>query len=313
MAEIAAPITEVRERARAKLNLGLRVIGRRADGFHELDSLFAHLDLADDLTLRRGSGGDSEVPVDRLERHQAGDAWLDRRPLSLAGDNLVLRALLAYRRAAVPVEVPGSRARLTKRVPWGAGLGGGSADAAAALRAVARLAPSGARLEPLAEALGSDVPFCLTGHAAARVGGRGEEVVPFEAPPLPVVLVHPPVQVSAAEAFAWWAAAPVDTAPMDEGVAAWANGGRWAPSNALEAGVAARVAPVAAALAALRGLGLGPVAMSGSGSTCYVIVADDDVAAFAAATLRARWPRWWVRAATVAPPVIPAGTNGDWR
>lgn len=309
MTDAVSSEATVRERAHAKLNLGLRVVARRPDGFHELDSLFAHLDLADDLTLRPAVTAKGSAVADRLERREAGDAWLDPRPLSLEGDNLVRRAIGAYRAAAAPLEVPGLHALLRKRIPWGAGLGGGSADAAAALRASARLAPSAARLEPLAEALGSDVPFCLAGPAAARVGGRGETVVPLDVPPLSVVLVHPPVQVSAADAFRWWAARPVDTAPMDEGLAAWRGGGRWALANALEPGVVERVGPVAEALAGLRGLGLGPAAMSGSGSTCFVVVSDEEVAASTAAVLRARWPLWWVRAATVAP--VPTSVRHD--
>jgi 4-diphosphocytidyl-2-C-methyl-D-erythritol kinase len=305
MAETAERGVAVLERAPAKLNLGLRVVGRRPDGFHELDSLFAHLDLADELTLRLRPTPAGSTVGDRLERLGAGDAWLDPRPLSLEGDNLVRRAIGAYRERALPVEVPGLHTVLTKRIPWGAGLGGGSADAAAALRASARLVPSAARLEALAEVLGSDVPFCLAGHPVARVGGRGERIVPFDLPRLSVVLVHPPVQVSAADAFGWWAARPVDTAPMDEGLAAWRSGVRWPLANALEAGVTARVAPVAEALAGLRGLGLGPAAMSGSGSTCYLIVADEEIAATTAAALRARWPGWWVRAAVVAPASTP--------
>ncbi len=297
-----------RERAPAKLNLGLRVIGRRPDGFHELDSLFALLDVADELTLSvRGQA--SEPPGDRLTRQPAGDPWLDGRPLALDGDNLVRRAVEAYRGVAVPMRVPGVEAVLTKRVPWGAGLGGGSADAAATLRAVARLAPAAVPLEPIAEALGSDVPFCLGGHRAARVGGRGETIAPLTVPPLPVVLVHPPVQVAAADAFRWWAAAPVDTSAMDEGLAAWAGGDRWPLVNALEPGVASRVAPVAEALEGLRALGVGPVAMSGSGSTCYVVVADGEIAEGVATRLRSRWPGWWVRAATVAP--LDATVDGD--
>ena len=282
----------VRERAPAKLNLGLRVVGRRWDGFHELDSLFAHLDLADELDAVLARGGAS----DRLERRASGDAWLDDRALPLGPDNLVARAFAAVR-TALGGDLPPVHAVLAKRVPWGAGLGGGSADAAAALRVAARLAAAPFDAAPLAEALGSDVPFCLTRVPIARVGGRGEEVAPLALPSRTVVLVHPGVPVAAADAYRWWADRPVDVAPMDEAIDAWRRGGSFAIANALEPGVAARVPPVAEALAELREHATGPVAMSGSGSTCFAVVADRAEGAAIAAAVAARRPAWWVRVA----------------
>jgi len=297
------------ESAPAKLNLGLRVLGRRGDGFHDLDSLFVRLDLADRVTLRAAPAGardDAKVravdtpadagSTDRLDRLPAGDAWLDDRPLSLGPDNLALRAVAAYRRAAaaVGVAVPAVEVELVKRIPWGAGLAGGSADAAAALRAAATLWPADVDLPALGAALGSDVPFCLSGIGAARVGGRGEHVVPFELPPFDVLLVYPAVEVVTAAAFGWWASEPVDVpAPDDRALRA---GERVPLHNALEAAVAARVPAVAEAIAELRALGLGPVAMSGSGSTCFALAADAAATADAARALARRRTDWWVRA-----------------
>lgn len=289
----------VRERAPAKLNLGLRVVGRRADGFHELDSLFAHLDLADDLDVALAP----EAAGDRLVRRTVGDPWLDVRPLHLGPDNLVARAIAAIR-GAVSGGLPAVHAVLAKRVPWGAGLGGGSADAAAALRAGAALVSAPFAAGPLAEALGSDVPFCLSSVAVARVGGRGEVVAPLALPERTVVLVHPGVAVAAADAYRWWAAAPVDVATMDEAIDAWRRGAPLALANALEPGVAARVPEVAMALADLRAFTSGPVAMSGSGSTCYAVVADHVEAAAVAAAVAARRPDWWVRVARAAVGVV---------
>lgn len=281
------------EAAPAKLNLGLRVLGRRPDGFHELDSLFVRLDLADSVTLRPASaaGGDA------VTRAPAGDDWLDGRPLDTGGGNLVTRALVAYRRAAAArgVAVPPVAAGLVKRIPWGAGLAGGSADAAATLRGAAKLWPAGVDLPALGAELGSDVPFCLAGVPAARVGGRGESVAEVDLPPLALVLVYPAVEVSAASAFGWWAVEPVDVPPPAE--ADLRAGRRPEPRNALEGPVAARVPPVADALAALRSLRLGPVAMSGSGSTCFLLASDAAAAQAAARELRDRRPDWWVRAA----------------
>jgi 4-diphosphocytidyl-2-C-methyl-D-erythritol kinase len=312
---VSAEARRVRERAPAKLNLGLRVVGRRPDGFHALDSLFAHLDLADELDVAIGPGvvigpgaaigpdapndAPSGAAADRLERRTVGDGWLDGRSLPLGSDNLVLRAFAAAR-AALDGALPPVHAVLAKRVPWGAGLGGGSADAAAALRAAQRLAPASFDAAPLAEALGSDVPFCLTRTPVARVGGRGEEVVPLALPERTVVLVHPGVPVAAADAYRWWAAAPVDVAPMDEAIDAWRRGEPLPLANALEPGVAVRVPEVTAALAELRAHVGGPVAMSGSGSACYAVVADRADGLAVAAAVAARRPGWWVRVAVAA-------------
>ena len=285
----------VQERAPAKLNLGLRVVGRRSDGFHELDSLFAHLDLADELEAVLAPAG----AVDRLERRSVGDAWLDGRTLPLGPENLVTRSF-ALARAALGGALPPVHAVLAKRVPWGAGLGGGSADAAAALRAAGRLARAPFDAAPVAEALGSDVPFCLTRHHIARVGGRGEVVAPLALPARTVVLVHPGVPVAAADAYRWWASTPVDVAPMDEAIDAWRRGEALPLANALEPGVASRVPEVADALAELRARTTGPVAMSGSGSTCFAVVADRAEGLAIAGAVRARRPDWWVRVAVAA-------------
>ena len=303
----------VEEAAPAKLNLGLRVLGRRSDGFHDLDSLFVRLDLADTVVVsaavdaggRNGGRGPRPEPGvaasgDRLTRAPSGDVWLDDQPLTLGPDNLVLRAIAAYRSAAAAagVVVPAVELELVKRIPWGAGLAGGSADAAATLRAVAAAWPATVDLPALGETLGSDVPFCLSGAAAARVGGRGERVVTTEIPPLDLLLVYPAVEVSAGAAFGWWATEPVDVPAPDED--ALRVGRRVPLHNALESVVAARSPAVRAALAELRALGMGPVAMSGSGSTCFAWAVDAAAAALAARDLARRRPDWWVRAVRTA-------------
>jgi 4-diphosphocytidyl-2-C-methyl-D-erythritol kinase len=308
----------VAEAAPAKLNLGLRVLGRRADGFHDLDSLFVRLDLADTVVVRAAAdaGGtpvthgrrrpsEAAPSADRLDRAPAGDTWLDDRPLTLGAANLVLRAVAAYRRAAaaVGVRVPPAELELVKRIPWGAGLAGGSADAAATLRALAAAWPAAVDLSAIGESLGSDVPFCLSGAAAARVGGRGERVVVTEVPPLDLLLVYPGAEVSAGAAFGWWASDRVEVPAPD--VAALRAGRRIPLHNALEPAVAARVPEVRDALAGLRALRLGPVGMSGSGSTCFAWAADGAAARLAAHDLGRRRPDWWVRA------VRSVGTGGS--
>ncbi len=176
----------VRVPALAKLNLDLRVLGRRADGFHELRSIFQTISLADSLELSFTPGR--------------------RRDISLADnsipDNLALRAAIAAMdamRATGRLEM-----RLTKRIPMGAGLGGGSSDAAAVLLALPvlagrEIAPD--QLLPIAQGLGSDVPFFLMGGSAAAIG-RGTELFPLpDLPAVSGVLICPDVHVSTAEAY----------------------------------------------------------------------------------------------------------------
>jgi len=173
--------------APAKINLCLRVLGKRPDGYHDIDSVFAKVSLFDTLSFRAAPG---------IELTTEG---FDAGP---SADNLVVRAARALR-AGRP-RLPGVRMHLVKRIPSGAGLGGGSSDAAAALRGLDRfwgLGLTPRELHGLAASLGSDVPFFLHG-AAARVSGRGEVVEPFTpARSWPVLLVKPRVSVSTAWAY----------------------------------------------------------------------------------------------------------------
>jgi 4-diphosphocytidyl-2-C-methyl-D-erythritol kinase len=284
------------ERASAKLNLGLRILGRRPDGYHELDSLFVRLALADTLELAPLPRGGE----DRLVRTPAGDAWLDAATLPLGPENLVMRALRRYRELAdaCGVEVPPCALTLQKRIPWGAGLAGGSADAAATLRLLARGWPAGIDLAALAAELGSDVPFSLANLPAARVGGRGERVAPVVVPELTLLLLYPRVAVATPAAFAWWGEDRTSVPPFD--VDAWRATRTGPIPNALEAPVAARVPAVARALAALRSLALGSVAMSGSGSTCYLVLRDGVSGEGALAAARALTPDAWLALTAVA-------------
>lgn len=180
------------EKAPAKINLHLRIVSRLADGYHELRTIFQALELHDRLEA---------VVADETSVHVEGDAQTG--PLE---DNLVLRAVRAFR-DAVP-DAPHARLRLVKRIPAGAGLGGGSSDAAAALRAINALAGaplSLARLRTIGGSLGSDVPFFLCGSPRAYGEGRGERLAPQAASPsAQVLLVDPGFPVATRDAFAWW-------------------------------------------------------------------------------------------------------------
>lgn len=281
-------------RAHAKLNLGLRVLGRRSDGFHEIDSIMASIDLYDDVMMR------PEGAADVLVRLAAGDERLDREPLPLDGGNLVLRAVERYRLAAVAAGAPPPpplRIALRKRVPIAAGLGGGSSDAAAVLRLVAASWPAAVDLPLLAAELGSDVPFFLHRHAWARARGRGERLEAVAAPALRVVLVNPGVAVSAADAYRWRA----EGAEPGERRTPWRG---LDLANDLEPGVAARVPEVAEVLDWLRAQAPHPVAMSGSGATCFAVVEDEGAAEELAARARRAAP-WWVRVARAVPAGAP--------
>lgn len=191
----------VRVRAPAKLNLFFEVLGKRSDGFHEIETLMAPIDLCDDLLLEVDpTGGISVACTWAVANLRGRHATLGELPASES--NLATRALrLLQKRAAISL---GARVRLIKRIPAAAGLGGGSADAAAALYAgnVAwKLGWSLEQLSQLAAELGSDAPFFL--HRAAAVClGRGEQVRPVRAlGNWPVVVVRPPVGLSTAEVY----------------------------------------------------------------------------------------------------------------
>ena len=171
----------------AKINLSLKVLGRRADGYHELRTVFQTISLHDRLEFEFTPGRESKIELE--------DA------LGIA-DNLVLRAARLF---CETKKVRGRlRMRLTKRIPMGGGLGGGSSDAACVLLALPALTGRDATLEELsalAAQLGSDVPFFLTGGTALGLG-RGEELYPLPEPkPLPVLVLAPPIHVSTPEAY----------------------------------------------------------------------------------------------------------------
>ena len=208
---VPAPAARSVVRAPAKLTRSLRITGVRADGLHLLDAEMVELDLADELEIGPGDG------LELVDRTPLGGLG----PVPTGPDNLVRRALAAVGRTAA--------VRLVKRVPAGAGLGGGSADAAAVLR-WAGISPDGPG-RALAASLGADVPFCLAG-GRARVRGIGEELEPLPDLDLEVTLLLVPFGVQTGAVYARWdelgaptAAGPNDLEPAALGVeprlAAW--------------------------------------------------------------------------------------------
>ncbi len=289
---MSAPAPPIREEAPAKINLYLHVVGRRADGYHLLDSLVVFPEVGDTIEV---------APDDGLSLTLAGP-FAEALPAS--GDNLVMRAARALGAAAARP----SRARMTlvKCLPVASGIGGGSADAAAALRALNRLwrlPRDSVDLHAVALTLGADVPMCLDARSAF-IGGIGEQGTP--APPLPafwLVLANPGVAVSTPAVFAGrrgafsapsrFAEAPADAAALARLLAARDND--LCPSAQA---LAPEIGSVLAALAALPDALL--ARMSGSGATCFALFADGARAEAAAAMLAALQPRWWVVAAPVA-------------
>ena len=291
--------------APAKVNLGLRVVGRRADGYHLLESVFAPLDLADDVVLSLAPGAGVCLEVEG----GAGE-------VPTGASNLAWRAARAFldaTRLATSVHV-----RLHKRIPVGAGLGGGSSDAGAVFRALGRLRPgrldaAGARR--LALDLGADVPFFLDPRPA-RVHGIGERVEPLAGlPALPLLLAHPGSPLATAQVYAAYDAQPRPDAALTPGgtvptlaalpalrsasasgpaplpeVLGWLRDGLLA--NDLES-AAARLCPALVNLRrCLEEVGATAVGLSGSGPTLFGVFASGEEAEAAASRLRLRAPAW---------------------
>ena len=252
--------------AQAKINLGLRVLARDEAGYHGIETVFARLELGDEVTVRITGGARS------LDCRGA-----DTGPVE---QNLAWRAALAMREATGwPV---GFAITIEKKIPVGAGLGGGSADAGAVLRALNALSPepvSRDALLAIAATLGADVSFLTSELPFAFGTGRGERLRPF--PPLPernVVLVQPGFAVATADAYRWLDADRGGAVPPAKSAGAPPTVWTWdaiAPltANDFEPVIAARHAVVADVAAALRRSGAFIARLAGSGSSVYGIFA----------------------------------------
>jgi 4-diphosphocytidyl-2-C-methyl-D-erythritol kinase len=280
------------EQAPAKVNLALRVTGRRADGYHDLDTVVAFTAWADRLTFAR----DRQLTLELKGPFAA----------ALAGPsgNLVLQA--ARRLADHAGCAPHARIALDKRIPVAAGLGGGSADAAATLRGLSRLWQLGltaAHLLPLALALGADVPVCV-GSRPARMRGIGERIEPLELPALDLVLANPHRAVSTAQVFGGLGAIEPSGEPDQAIPTGRADLLAWlrARGNDLETPARRLVPAIDEVIEALRAQpGCRLARMSGSGATCFGVFDDAPAAAQAAQAVRQGRPGWWVISTATSP------------
>lgn len=272
--------------APAKINLYLKVLGRRSDGYHELDSVMARLELADRVSLRLTP----EAESDRLLVKKLGPWGL---PLDFEGpSNLVLRAAAAFRRR-VGWPAAGLEISLDKLIPLGAGLGGGSADGAAVLRALNQMAPTplaAGELADLGLALGADIPFCLGPWALARAGGVGERLTP--PPPAfqawagrRLLLVNPGLPLSTALVFQNLG---LTNRPANNNLGPVSVPGP-GENDLLESArtLTPALEEVLAAIEALRPAHWG---LSGSGPTFWLWRPEGS-----AADLAVRHPHWWVQ------------------
>jgi 4-diphosphocytidyl-2-C-methyl-D-erythritol kinase len=269
------------QEAPAKLNLYLHVVGKRPDGYHLLDSLVVFVDLHDSV---------SAAPADDLSLTVDGPF---APGLETGESNLVLRAARAL--AAAHGRAPRAALTLTKRIPVAAGLGGGSADAAATLRALSDL--WGVAIPPgLALALGADVPACLNGRPVF-LSGIGEILRPAPVPPpFGLLLVNPRVALPTAEVFRRRAGRFSDPAPQDEApgdAAALLHFLRLRRNDLTEAAMQLQP-PVRDAIAQVAASGALLTRMSGSGGTVFGLFANEAASGIAARAVLAERPDWFV-------------------
>lgn len=267
------------EVAPAKINLALHVTGRRDDGYHLLDSLVVFAGDGDRVTVTRAPAPSLRVSGPFAAEVPSGPGNLCLRAAALAGASVAIH--------------------LDKRLPVASGIGGGSADAAAVLRALAR---QGVPLPDAPERLGADVPVCLAGRPA-RMQGVGERLAPLPPlPPLFMVLVNPGISLATPAVFARLsrrenpglpALPPVLDGP---GFLKWLRGCR----NDLQDAAVALVPEIAAVLAALEAQGAALARMSGSGATCFGLFSSRTAAEAAARALARGRPGWWVMATALA-------------
>ena len=266
--------------AQAKVNLYLRVLAREASGYHSIETIFQRLDWGDDVTVRAASGRTLDVSGPSMP--SAGLGPIEK--------NLAFRAATTY--ADATGWPNGFAIEIDKRIPVGGGMGGGSADAGAVLRALDALSPKplGPRLIELATGLGADVPFMAIEKPTVIAWGRGERMLPLDPlPSRPIVLISPGFPVRTAEAYGWVSHGrgtyAAESALLSrESLADWAGIAALA-TNDFERVVARRHPRIAELVDELSSRGASPAMMSGSGSTVFGIFEEvPDAAAIGRST-----------------------------
>ena len=265
--------------ARAKVNLALHAVGRSARGRHLLDSIVSFAEFGDSVEVKSDCGRILNVTGPMASSVPKGSS------------NLALRAAELFDRP------DGYRISLVKRIPVEAGLGGGSADAAAVLRSLSSLRGSSLPSSNEIMNLGSDIPVCLFG-GNARIQGEGEQVLPLDRlPGFPIILVNPGVPLSTKEVFAALGNPvnpPLELLPRGGSKDTWLS---WLARqrNDLESAARNLLPAVGCVLSGIRDrAGCRLARMSGSGATCFGIFETSDQAHAAAEDIRARNPGWWV-------------------
>lgn len=260
----------VEVRAPAKVNLRLRILAREASGFHQLETIFLRLELADVVRVHRARDRSLDV---------SGDT--NQAALGPTEKNLAWRAAQAYADASGIRD--GWSIELEKHIPIGGGLGGGSADAGAVLRALDALSPrplGERRLLSIATTLGADVPFLTSMNACALGWGRGERLLALAPPPARhVVLLVPAFGVNTAEAYGWLSSRSHAAATDATGILEPASLATWeglaaVATNDFETVVAAHHPVLAALVDALRRARCAPAMLSGSGSVVFGVLPD---------------------------------------
>ncbi|MGB1539942.1 MAG: 4-(cytidine 5'-diphospho)-2-C-methyl-D-erythritol kinase, partial [Rickettsiales bacterium] len=273
----------------AKLNLALHITGKRNDGYHELDSLVAFADYGDDIEARFTDSSEITLEI----------SGSFARSLEGEEDNLVLRAAHSLQRDAGVHE--GAAITLRKHLPIGAGLGGGSADAAATLRALNRLWRldyDANRLESIASTLGADVPACIQSRSC-RMQGIGEQLSSWDGgvSGLPLLLIHPGTPLWTADIFR--ATQPPYSGALPQEVLERKGAFPWeALHNDLQAPAIQQLPDIAAILSLLKTQqGCATAQMTGSGSACFAIFQAQEMCEKAAGQLAAAFPESWVKTA----------------
>ena len=266
-------------KANAKINWALDVTGIREDGYHLLDMIMQKIDLFDVIEI---------LPCSELSLRIDGND-----ELSSGEDNLVMRAA----RILDPDGIHGAAIRLEKHIPQGAGLGGGSADAAAVLKALNgywQIGLSDRQLSVLGLRLGADIPYCLT-DSPARVQGIGEKIIPFSVPcSFPVIIAMPDSRISTKEVYAAWSSTPQIHPPISAIISQMENGSFYDTSsdtiNALYPPAVLMCDEIGNIRQMLMKYGAAMAEMTGSGSAVYGVFVNEEIAEKAYGEMKNRVP-----------------------